>query len=514
MVAENIAAPDENAIVVSGDRSRTRAELMDNARRAASGFVSLGIRQGDCVAMLLRNDIALLEVNLAAPMVGAYAVPINWHWKPAEIAYILEDSAAKVVVVHADLVPLLEGAPPGIEMLVVATPPEIAEAYNVEYLVKSPEGIDWSEWLDRQIPWSGEPAPMRENMMYTSGTTGRPKGVKRAPLTGEQARKMRANRALVNGFRPGIRIIVPGTLYHSGPNVFTLGALPYSDAVILMPKFDPEEFLRLVEKFRITTVFLVPTMMIRLLRLPKEIRNRYDVSSFEHIVHAGAPCPPEVKREMIEWVGPVLHEYYGATEIGPLTHSTSEEWLEKPGTVGRPTEGVELRFLDDEGREVPDGTPGEIFSRAPFQAPFTYNNRDEEHAAVVCDGFITAGDIGYLDEDGYLFLCDRKRDMIISAGVNIYPAEIEAALINVPGVIDCGVFGIPDAEFGETVCAALTVTPGTTEDSIVESLKTQLANFKVPRKFDFHETLPRDDSGKLLKRILRDPYWRDVNRAI
>jgi long-chain acyl-CoA synthetase len=175
---------------------------------------------------------------------------------------------------------------------------------------------------------------------------------------------------------------------------------------------------------------------------------------------------------------------------------------------------VELRFYDNDGREVPPGTPGEIYSRAPFQAPFTYHNRDDEHAAVVRDGFITAGDIGYLDDDGYLFLCDRKRDMIISAGVNIYPAEIEAVLIAVEGVLDCAVFGIPDAEFGETVCAAVMVTPGTTEEAIVRKLKAELANFKVPRKFDFHETLPRDDSGKLLKRLLRDPYWRDTNRAI
>jgi long-chain acyl-CoA synthetase len=281
-----------------------------------------------------------------------------------------------------------------------------------------------------------------------------------------------------------------------------------------MPKFAPEEFLRLVERYRITTTFMVPTMFVRLLRLPDEVKKRYDLSSLVRITHAGAPCAPEIKRAMIEWLGPVLNEYYGATELGALTHCSSQEWLTRPGTVGRITPGAEILILDDSGNPLPDGQPGEVYARATFQAPFTYHNRDSERDDVVKNGFVTAGDVGYFDADGFLFLCDRKRDMIISAGVNIYPAEIEAALLSVPGVQDCGVFGIPDPEFGEVVCAAVIVSVGTTEEHIRAGLKRDLANFKIPRKIEFHATLPRDDSGKLLKRLLREPHWHGAQRQI
>ncbi|WP_338148300.1 acyl-CoA synthetase [Neoroseomonas eburnea] len=503
-----------DAIIVSGDRAIARGDLMARVRRAASGFAALGVGPGDCVALLLRNDFPFLEASLAATTLGGYAVPINWHWKPEEVAYLLRDCEARVVVVHHDLLPLLAEAPEGLTVLVVPTPPEAAAAYGIAPTDDTAPGEAWDAFLAGHAEWDRPAQPARESMIYTSGTTGRPKGVRRQPPTPEQAAGTARNRAQIYGLVPGIRSLVPGPMYHSAPNGFGLRAVPLSDVLVLMSRFDPEELLALIERHRITTTFLVPTMMIRLLRLPEEVKRRYDLSSLRHVTHAAAPCPPEVKRAMIEWWGPVIHEFYGATDLGAPTACTSEQWLAKPGTVGTLTEGATIRILDENGAECPVGVPGEIYARVEYMPDFTYNKRDGERHAVEHDGLITVGDVGYFDEDGYLFLCDRKRDMVISGGVNIYPAEIEAVMIGIPGVLDCAVFGIPDAEFGESLCAAIRAAPGTTEAAIREALKARLANFKVPRVIDFHEELPRDDSGKLLKRRLREPYWQGAGRAI
>ena len=503
-----------DALIISGERSITRAEMMARVRRAASGFAARGVKPGDCVALLLRNDFSFLEASLAATTLGGYAVPINWHWKPDEVAYLLRDCDAKVVVAHADLLPLLAEAPPGVLVVVVPTPPEAAAAYHLPPAAPATTGESWDAWLAAQPAWNGPPQPPRESMIYTSGTTGRPKGVRRQPPTPEQIAGTAKNRAQLYGLKPGIRALVPGPLYHSAPNGFGLRAAPMAELLVLMPRFDPEEMLALIEEHRIDTMFIVPTMMVRLLRLPEEVRRRYDHSSLRHVVHAAAPCPMAVKRAMIEWWGPVIHEFWGATDLGAPTACDSHEWLAKPGTVGRLTEGATLKILDDEGRECPPGVPGEIFARVDYMPDFTYHKRDDERAKVERDGLITVGDVGYMDEDGYLFLCDRKRDMVISGGVNIYPAEIEATMIGVDGVIDCAVFGIPDEEYGESLCAVMQVRPGVTEDVIRGALKEKLANFKVPRVMEFRDELPRDDSGKLLKRKLRDPYWQGAGRSI
>ncbi|MBX9699363.1 MAG: AMP-binding protein, partial [Acetobacteraceae bacterium] len=350
--------------------------------------------------------------------------------------------------------------------------------------------------------------------IYTSGTTGQPKGVKRAPPTPEQAAARAASRRLIYGVEPGIRALLPGPLYHSAPNSFGLSSATMADLLVVMPRFDPEEFLALIERHRIDTCFVVPTMFVRLLRLPDATRRRYDLSSLRHVTHAAAPCPPEVKRAMIEWWGPVIVEFYGATDLGGPTVCNSEEWLRKPGTVGRVIPGVTLRILDEHGRDCPPGTPGEIFAHCPDMPDFTYHKRDDARREAEREGLISVGDVGFLDEDGYLFLCDRKRDMVISGGVNIYPAEIEAVLIGLPGVLDCAVFGIPDAEYGEALCAAVRAEPDVTEAAIRAALSARLANFKVPRRIEFHAALPRDDSGKLLKRTLREPHWAGVGRRI
>ncbi|CAH0201652.1 acyl-CoA synthetase [Roseomonas sp. CECT 9278] len=501
-------------MIISGDRSITQDALMARVRRAATGFAALGVGPGDCVALLLRNDFTFLEASLAASTLGGYAVPINWHWKPDEIGYLLRDCEARIVVVHQDLAHLLSDAPDGLVILVVPTPPECVAAYGMPVAGGALPGEDWNAFIDRHAEWDGPPQPARESMIYTSGTTGRPKGVRRQPPTPAQAAATARNRAQIYGLVPGIRSLVPGPMYHSAPNGFGLRAVPLSEVLVLMPRFDPEELLALIERHRITTVFLVPTMMVRLLRLDDEVKRRYDLSSLRHVTHAAAPCPAEVKQAMLDWWGPVIHEFYGATDLGAPTACTPHQWLAKPGTVGTLTEGATVRILDDAGVECPPGTPGEIFARVDYMPDFTYNKRDGERRAVERDGLITVGDVGYFDADGYLFLCDRKRDMVISGGVNIYPAEIEAVMIGIPGVLDCAVFGIPDPEFGEALCAAIRAAPGATEAGIREALKVKLANFKVPRVIEFHDELPRDDSGKLLKRKLRDPHWQGAGRAI
>ena len=261
---------------------------------------------------------------------------------------------------------------------------------------------------------------------------------------------------------------------------------------------------------------MVPTMFIRLMKLPEAVRNKYDVSSLRHIIHAAAPCPADVKRAMIEWWGPVIYEFYGSTESARSPLPTSEDALKKPGTVGKIAPGAELRFIGDDGSVLPQGEIGEIYSRIPGNPDFTYHNKPEKRAEIDLDGFITSGDVGYIDEDGYVFICDRKRDMVISGGVNIYPAEIEAALHAVPGVHDCAVFGIPDAEFGEALMAVVEPQPGVTLDiaAIRTQLKASLADYKVPKHVEIQQNLPREDSGKIFKRRLRDPYWERAGRRI
>ena len=505
--------------ITSGQRRRDHAEVTNRAARIAGGLHALGVGQGDCVCILMRNDITFLEAAYATMRLGAYAVPVNWHFKPEEINYILNDSGTSVLVGHADLLgPLRDTIPADVTVLSVPTPPEIIPNYKIDpnYLATPAFATDLEVWLEQQSPYAGPALPQPANMIYTSGTTGSPKGVRRNAPTSEQNVASERTRALIYGLRPGVRGLLPGPLYHAAPNSFGLRAGRLGGALVLMPRFDAEEFLRLVEVEKIDTVFMVPTMFIRLLKLPEEIRQKYDMSSLRHVIHAAAPCPADVKRAMIEWWGPVISEYYGSTESGALTFATSGDALRKPGTVGKILDGVELRFLDDKGDPLPQGEIGEIYSRAAGSPDFTYHNKPEKRAEIERDGFITSGDVGYIDRDGYVFIRDRKRDMVISGGVNIYPAEIEAALHAVPGVRDCAVFGIPDDEFGEAVMAVVEPQAGVTLDiaSIRAQLRTLLADYKVPRHLDIQADLPREDSGKIFKRRLRDPYWARAGRRI
>jgi long-chain acyl-CoA synthetase len=503
--------------IVSGERSATQAELQARAARAARGLHELGVGEGDCVALFLRNDIPFFEASFAASALGAYAVPINWHFKADEAGYILRDCAAKALVAHADLLPqIAAGLPDGLPTFIAPTPPEIARAYGVA--APAPGGASWDAWRDSHAPWTEPPKAARNAMIYTSGTTGRPKGVRRLPQTPEQQKQVAAMMARVFGVTSGggMRTVIAGPLYHSAPNVYALACAREGGLVVLQPRFEPEELLALIERWRVTHLSMVPTMFVRLLKLPEETRRRYDLASLRFVIHAAAPCPPDVKRRMIEWWGPVINEFYGATETGVITFLDSAEALCKPGSVGRVEPGAAVRILDDDGRELPQGQAGEVFMRQSAYPDFTYQGLPEKRREIERDGFVTVGDIGYLDADGYLFLCDRRRDMVISGGVNIYPAEIEAALIGMPGVKDCAVFGVPDEEFGEALCAHVEPQPGAavTPEEVKAWLRERLAGYKVPKLVELARELPREDSGKIFKRRLREPYWEKAGRKI
>jgi long-chain acyl-CoA synthetase len=505
--------------IVSGSHSIGQAELDRRVRHVAAGLSTLGVAPGSCVAILMRNDIAFVEAAYAAQTLGAYAVPINWHFKAEEIAYILEDCGARVLIGHADLLaPIAEAMPAHVTAIAVPTPPEVATAYGFAPVPASAvaRAHEYENWLGRQAAYAGEMLSPQLTMFYTSGTTGHPKGVRRPAPAAEQMGAIERLRRDVFGIVPGIRCAVPGPLYHSAPNAFAMRAGRVAEAMVLMPRFDPAGLLQLIERERLDTMFMVPTMFIRLLKLPEEVRRRYDTSSLKFIIHAAAPCPHDVKLAMIEWWGPVVNEFYGSTESSAVTLASSADTLKKPGTVGRAVEGAELRILDDDGRILPVGEVGEIFTRFAELPDFTYHNRPDERAKIDRDGFITSGDVGYLDADGYLFLCDRKRDMVISGGVNIYPAEIEAVLHAMPGVKDCAVFGIPDAEFGERLMAVVEPADAATLSAgeVQAYLRAHLADYKVPRAIEIARDLPREDSGKIFKRRLRDPYWQKEGRRI
>ena len=505
--------------LVSGDRHLAKADLDDRAARAAQGFRALGVGAGDAIALFLRNDFAFFEASIGAQRLAAYPVPMNWHFKAEEVEYILGDCGAKAVVAHADLWPTIAGViPPGVHVFIVPTPPEIAEAYGVAPAARAvpADQQDWNAWLATQTPARDLPTAATDSMIYTSGTTGHPKAVRRNRATPEQMEKGAYIRRAVYGFTDDMVAGVPGPLYHSAPNSFGLRSAQTGKGVILLPRFDAESMLQAIEQHRISHMFMVPTMFVRLLKLPKEVREKYDLSSLRYIIHAAAPCPPEAKRGMIEWWGPIIHEFYGSTESSAVTLATSADALKKPGTVGRPVDGAEIVIVDDDGNELPVGAQGEIFTRIHGMAGFTYHNKPDKRGEIDRKGLITSGDVGYFDEDGYLFICDRKRDMVISGGVNIYPAEIESVALHMPEVRDCAVFGVPDADFGEALMAVVEPQPGVTltPEAIRAYLKLHLADYKVPKHIELGRDLPREDSGKIFKRRLRAPYWEKAGRTI
>lgn len=474
-----------------GAAALDQARFLDNVAKVAGGLDRLGVGAGDRVALLLKNSLDFVEISLAVGKLGAFSVPLNWHFTAAEIDVLLEDCTPKLIFLHEtlrDQMPLLWFD----RSRVIVVGEELATS-------------EYSNWREENPAYRGPDRPAPGSMVYTSGTTGRPKGVKRSPPTADQQGAMRALRSDLYRLEATSRALVPGPLYHAFPNQFALHGVLNAEYTEIMPRFDAEELLATIERERITSVALAPIMFVRLLRLPEQVRGSYDLSSLRWAIHAGGPCADDVKRAMIQWWGPIIAEYYGGTEVGALTLCTSAEWLARPGTCGRPLDGAELRIVDAQGRDVTPGEAGEIFGRLWAYPDFTYHNDPDKRREVALGSLVSLGDIGYQDADGFLYLCDRARDMVVSGGVNIYPAEVEKALFSLPGVEDCAAFGIPDAEFGETL-VAFVVGEGLDSEQLRCDLRKTIAGYKVPRAIVGVGGLERDASGKIRKHLLRDQY--------
>jgi long-chain acyl-CoA synthetase len=496
------------AAVVDADGVEHRAgELLARVNQLTRGLRQLGLIAGDGVALLAPNGIAPVEVYLAAAQAGWYVTPVNWHFTVPEIAYIVRDSGAKAFFVHERFGQAGAGA---------ADEAGVRPAGRVGY--GHVPGFRPVEVLrEGQSP---DPPPERTAgslMFYTSGTTGRPKGVRR-PLAGASPDDIAEILTALPQFfgitpgRPNAHLVT-SPHYHTAVTQFATAALHMGHCLVFMDGWDSEQMLALVERYRVTSTHMVPTQFTRLLALPEATRRRYDLSSMRWLLHAAAPCPPGVKRRMLEWWGPRVYEYYAATEGGG-TIATPRDWLERPGTVGRPWPVSEIMIADEHGIECPPGVPGTVYLRMTLP-DFVYKGDPAKTAAARLRGFFTVGDIGYLDADGYLFLCGRQSDVIISGGVNIYPAEIEAEIIMHPQVADVAVFGIPDEDWGEQVKALVQPADGAEGGpelaaGILAALDGRLARLKWPKSIDFTERMPRDPSGKLLKRRLREPYWQAV----
>lgn len=503
-------------VVRFGERELPHAELNAQAALVSGGLGGAGVEHGDRVAIVLRNEPTFLTLSAACGLIGAVPVPINWHARGGELRHVLAHSSARVVFVHSDLVPQVEEVlPAGVELIEVPVPEELAKHYGQTPVTARHPLL--GEWLGRPQPHAEPPQGAPISLIYTSGTTGLAKGVLREPMPPEQSRQVAAATLAAMGLRPGMSTLITAPMYHAAPNAQGLFALALGIDLTIMPRFDPEEFLRLVESQRVRHAQVVPTMFVRLLRLAESTRSRYDLTSLECVVHAAAPCPAQVKKRMIEWFGPVIFEYYGATEIGIVVHCDSQEWLAHEGTVGRPFSGSDIRVFDPIGRLLPQGETGEIYIRPPDYWPgFTYLGQEDRRREIERDGYITIGDVGRVDEDGFLYLSDRARDMVISGGVNIYPIEIEACLLELGGVRDVAVFGIPDDSFGEALAAHIDAEPaaGLTETAVREHVRSRLAGYKAPKIVVFDRELPREETGKIFKRRIRERYWQDAGRKI
>ena len=503
------------ATVLAAGERREGATIAERALRGIGGLVgtALGIGEGDVVAIMLRNEPAFLEAMLIARQAGCYSCPINWHYKADEAGYILRDVGAKALIVHADLLRQIEGGvPPGCHVIVVEPSAETRAAFRLtaEQCAVPPGATEYESWLAASPAYTGPPRKVHGSVPYSSGTTGKPKGVLRTPAPPEQLARMIEITQTVLGIEQGMRTAIVAPLYHSAPASYGMQSLLFGELVLIHESFDPERLLADIETHRLDRLYLVPTHMVRLLRLPDEVKRKYDLSSVTFVASTGSPCPPEVKKQMIEWWGPVINESYASSEAGFITLLSSQESLTHPGSAGRPVAGAEVRILSDAGEMLPPYEPGLIYCRQAAYPDFTYINRDADRKAIDRDGLVAVGDVGYFDRDGYLYICDRKSDMVISGGVNIYPAEIEAVLITMPGVADCAVFGIPDAEFGEALAAHVQPHNGAAleRDAVRNFLKERIADYKVPRVVEFSDALPREESGKIFKRRLRDPYWK------
>ena len=496
-------APDRPAIIMgSTGETATFAELEDRSSRLARALRDRGLTEGDHLAILMENNRPFLEVVWAAQRSGLHYTAINSHLRPAEVQYVLDDCGATALVASeamADVVAGLDRSRLTVEIAGVGDLPGF-ERYDDVLAAAPADPIDETEGRE---------------LLYSSGTTGRPKGVRKplpgTPVGDPTAKPVMVAQALAHfGAGPESTYLCPAPLYHAAPLVYSTSMLRLGATVVVMERFDPLVCLDLIERHHVTFAQFVPTMFVRLLRLPAPERERHDVSSLQVVVHAAAPCPVSVKRQMIDWWGPIIHEYYAGTEDIGSTFITTGEWLAHPGSVGRPID--ECHIVGEDGEDAPAGEAGVVYFAGGL--PFEYHNDPEKTASVSNDkGWRTLGDIGYLDEDGYLYLTDRLAHMIISGGVNIYPQEAENVLAGHPSVVDVAVIGVPHPEMGEEVKAVVQVadpadgTPAL-QAELLAYCRDELATFKCPRSVDFVDELPRDPNGKLYKGRLRERYWQ------
>jgi long-chain acyl-CoA synthetase len=497
--------PDAAAVVMAGSgETVTYAELEDRSRRLAAALRARGVGTGAHVAVLMENNRAFLEVAWAAQRSGLYYTAINSHLRPGEVQYVLDDCGAVALVASEAMADVVAGL----------------DLSRVTVRVAGAGALAGFDPYDAVLA-AAEPDPLEDDregreMLYSSGTTGRPKGVRKqltpTPLGDPSATPVLLARAVAGqgrGVGPGSVYLCPAPLYHSAPLVYSMSMQRLGATVVVMERFDPRQCLELIERHRVTHAQFVPTMFVRMLRLPADERERYDVSSLQFAVHAAAPCPVAVKRQMLEWWGPIIHEYYSGTEDIGSTFISPEEWLAHPGSVGRPLE--ECHIVGPDGEELPPGEEGVVYFAGG--RPFEYHNDPDKTASVTNDrGWRTLGDIGRLDEDGYLYLTDRQAHMIISGGVNVYPQEAENVLAGHPEVADVAVIGVPDAEMGEAVKAVVQPVDGAAagaelEADLLAHCRGELATYECPRSVDFVDELPRDPNGKLYKRLLRERYW-------
>jgi len=500
-----------------GGQTLDRSVFEQRCKQAASVLKAQGVQPDDAVAILLRNEPAYLCLIEACRYVGARYVALNWHGSAAEIAHILEDSQAKVLIGHSDLLEGISDHVGNTSVFSIATPASIVSRYSLSQ--GSSQFPDFDAAADDAAPIATAAEKLRGLFAYTSGSTGRPKGIKRPADPDGPDRYMMYQlfaQALLQ-VNAGDKFYVAAPLYHSAPNTLSLSAFASGNVdLIIEPQFDPEQFLQAVERYKITHAYIVPTMMVRLLKLPQTIRQQYDVSSLRYSISTGSPCPIEVKKSMIDWFGSIFYESYGASELGFMTLISSDEAKVKPGSVGRAREGMRIKILNDDLQELPLGETGTIYIFSEMGAGFSYTNSEGDLADQELNGYATVGDIGYLDHDNYLFISDRKKEMIISGGANIFPSEIEAEIIKMPKISDCAVFGAPNEEFGESIVAAVQLQDDETLSltELQEFLQGNLARFKMPRTLDIHDNLPREDSGKIFKKRLKDPYWEGKGRTI
>lgn len=503
------SAAQSPALIVADGDAISYAQLHARSRRVAALLHDAGLRRGDGIALVLPNRAEFLEITWGAQLSGLYYTPVNTHFIPDEVAHVIDDSDAKAVFVDASMPEL-------------AAHLRSANAAPITHIAVGGSMAGWQSYEDA-LASGGEAPPVSDGseMLYSSGTTGRPKAVRR-PLpedgNGSWAQAV-LELALIHkyGMSPSSVYLSPAPLYHAAGVNYTMAANRVGAASILLRRFDAETVLRLIEEHRVTHAQFVPTMFVRMLKLPAKVRDRYDVSSLRCVIHAAAPCPVEVKRRMMEWFGPIIHEYYGGTEGFAGTTIGPREWLAHPGSVGIPMAPVHV--LDEDGRELAVGESGELYFEG---GPDFEYFKDPAKTASVCNdrGWRSLGDMGYVDRDGYLYLTDRSTFTVVSGGVNIYPQEAENLLVMHPKLIDAAVFGVPNEEFGEEVKAVVQPADGVVagpelEAELIDYCRTHLAGYKCPRSVEFDAELPRDPNGKLYKRRIRERYWQGrVSRIV